>query len=199
MPPCWFWISISVSGFSSGAATRTRVPAEGHCHGKVPWFSWFKMWRAILSDSSALLLCFYHGAGRAWSQTNRLPPPTPLLGVDFGKFQVFGLWPVQWKNGTHFLGSWWNSKWYEVHTPPDWQSCQFLFLSVNPILPLVLAHFHLPFPQPGLHTWLQVHLSLSLACPAVFPDSCEPRFLHNLYKVQPEWALGISTYIKSLL
>lgn len=26
----------------------------------------------------------------SWGQTNRLPLPTLLLGVDFGKFQTFG-------------------------------------------------------------------------------------------------------------
>lgn len=186
MRPCWFWISISDSGFYSGAAIRPRVPAEGLSHGKVPLI--FLVWNVEGPSQrfQCFIVVFLSWGWEGMEPENRLPPPTPLLGVDFGKFQVLGLWSVQWKNDTHFLGSWWSSKWNDVPTPPGMQSCRFLFpsLSVNPILPLLLAHFHLPFPKPGLHTWLWAHLSLSLACPAVFPDSCEPPFLHSLYKLR---------------
>lgn len=160
------------------------------CGGTFPWqsppdFPGLKCGGPFSAISVLYCCVFIMGLGEHGAR-KQAPPPTPLLGVDFGKFQVLGLWSVQWKNDTHFLGSWWSSKWNDVPTPPGMQSCRFLFpsLSVNPILPLLLAHFHLPFPKPGLHTWLWAHLSLSLACPAVFPDSCEPLFLHSLYKLR---------------
>lgn len=123
----------------------------------------------------------------SWSQTNRLPhshPRTRSRLWEVSEFWGSGLYneritPTSWAPGGTV-----NEMMFIRHLTCNHVSVFFLpFLLTHPFL-FLLPHFHLPFPQPGLHTWLRGPLSLSLACPAIFPGSCEPRFLRNLYKLR---------------